>query len=681
MTVTCLAICKARQAPGSRRIAGSGRIGGLQPIGDAGAPPALFSSWFAPVRRRALPFPAFSGGLVEQLEDDVVEPASPAESESHAGEARGAGLAVAAAALLAACGGGGGGGSTPPPGGGPAPTPTPSPTPTPTPAPSPTPTPAPTPTPSPSPPVAKAANDTEAARFLLQAQFSAPDADIDTLKADGYRAWLDAQYAAAPGQTGVAWLDSRGHNSITAEQRYFWPQFGDFMIWNQLLAGPDQMRKRAAFALSQFFVVSLSPIDGFFPPYVIGAYWDVLTANAFGNFRTLLEKITLNAGMGFFLNTKGNLKEDANGRQPDENYAREVMQLFTIGLYELNADGTNRLDSNNQPIETYGQNDITNLARVFTGYDWDYLSNGGTFTDVAWHDYDVPNTRFATNPMSFRAQNHSNLAVSFLGTDIPANTAGPEALRIALDALFNHANTGPFFARQMIQRLVTSNPSPAYVGRVAAAFANNGAGVRGDLRAVWTAILTDDEARAMPAASDTLSGKLREPVVRFVHWARTAGVSSTDGDYEIYDLSGSDVALGQSPLRSPSVFNFFRPGYVPPNTEIATAGRQAPEFQLLNETTTAGYINFMQWVTRGGYNDFKPTYSALLPIAHDVPAVIAWLNLRLTANQLSADSLTVIQNLATAFSVTTASTDTQKLDMLATVAWLMLCTPEYLVQK
>jgi len=233
----------------------------------------------------------------------------------------------------------------------------------------------------------------------------------------------------------------------------------------------------------------------------------------------------------------------------------------------------------------------------------------------------------------------------------------------------------------MIQRLVTSNPSPAYVGRVAAAFANDGAGVRGDLKAVWTAILMDDEARHAPTAADTLSGKLREPVVRFVQWARTVGVSSTNTKFEIYDLSGSDVALGQSALRSPSVFNFFRPGYVPPNTGIATAGKQAPEFQLLNETTTAGYINFMQWVTRGGYNDVKPGYAALVPIAHDVPAVIAWLNLRLAANQLSADSLAVIQGIATAFGVTASSTESQKLDMLATVTWLMMCSPEYLVQK
>ncbi len=241
-----------------------------------------------------------------------------------------AGAAVALSALtLAACGGGGGA-STPPPSGNPGPTP-------------------PAPPPPPPPPPVTTITDAEAARFLLQAQFAATDVDLTAVKTGGYAAYLASNYNAALGQTGVAWLDSRGHNSITAEQRYFWPQFGDFMIWNQLLAGPDQMRKRLAFALSEFFVVSLSPIDGFYPPYVIAAYWDLLTDHAFGNFRTLLERITLNAGMGFFLNTKGNLKEDANGRQPDENYAREVMQLFTIGLYELNADGTPRLDANNQP--------------------------------------------------------------------------------------------------------------------------------------------------------------------------------------------------------------------------------------------------------------------------------------------------------------------------------------------
>jgi uncharacterized protein (DUF1800 family) len=577
-------------------------------------------------------------------------------SEEESNKDLGAAAVALTALALASCGGGGGD-STPPPSGNPGPTPPVTPPPTPV------------------------LNDTESARFLLQAQFSVTDADLAAVKTSGYSPWLNAQYNAALGQTGVAWLDSRGHNSITSEQRYFWPQFGDWMIWNQLLAGPDQMRKRIALALSEFFVVSLSPIDGFYPPYVIAAYWDLLCANCFGNFRALLEKLTLNAGMGFFLNTRGNLKEDSNGRQPDENYAREVMQLFTIGLYELNQDGTLRLDANNLPIETYGQSDITNLARVFTGYDWDYLANGGTFTNVAWHDYDVPNTRFATNQMWFNPAAHSDLAVTFLGTTIPANTPGPEALRLALDRLFNHANVGPFFARQMIQRLVTSNPSAAYVGRVAAAFANNGSGVRGDLKAVWTAILTDAEARGAPAASDTLNGKLREPVVRFVQWARTAGITSSNGAYEIYDLSGSDQFLGQAPLRSPSVFNFFRPGYVPPNTEIATAGKQAPEFQLLNETTTAGYVNFMQWVTRVGYSDVKPSYAYLLTIAHDAAAVVAWLDLRLTANQLSADTLATVRAVVNAFNVTAASPENTKLDMLATACFLILASPEYLVQK
>ncbi len=604
-----------------------------------------------------------TGGLVQ--DDRDVESAQSAPLLESIEDTRAAAFATAAVALaLSACGGGGGGSAAPPPSSG---TPNPPAPPAPPPAP-------------PAGPVAKAANDTEAARFLLQAQFSTTDADITTLKTDGYVSWLNARFNTALGQTGCDWLTQQGYNSITSEQRYFWPQFGDFMIWNQLLAGPDQMRKRIALALSEFFVVSLSPIDGFYPPYVIGAYWDLLCANCFGNFRSLLEKITLNAGMGFFLNTKGNLKEDSSGRQPDENYAREVMQLFTIGLYELNQDGTLRLDASNKPIETYGQSDITNLARVFTGYDWDYLSNGGSFTTVSWHTYPVPSTHFATNPMLFNAGSHSDLAVSFLGANIPANTPGPNALNIALERLFVHPNTGPFFARQMIQRLVTSNPSPAYVGRVAAVFANNGSSVRGDLKAVWTAILTDEEALAAPTPSDTLRGKLREPVVRFVQWARTVGTSST-GAYEIYDLSGSDQFLGQSPLRSPSVFNFFRPGYVPPNTAIATANKQAPEFQLLNETTTAGYINFMTGVIRGGYSDVKPTYAELLPIAHDVPAVIAWLNLRLTANQLSTNTLATLQTALAAMNVTAASSTDQKLNLLAGACLLILSSPEYLVQK
>jgi uncharacterized protein (DUF1800 family) len=283
--------------------------------------------------------------------------------------------------------------------------------------------------------------------------------------------------------------------------------------------------------------------------------------------------------------------------------------------------------------------------------------------------------------MRYIPNNHSSKEVDFLGMKITGTTPGADALHIALDRLFYHDNTGPFFARQMIQRLVTSNPSPAYVQRVATVFGNNGAGIRGDLKAVWTAILTDPEARAMPTPADTLFGKMREPIVRFVQWARTAQVTSNTGDYQIDDLSASDTMLGQSPLRAPSVFNFFRPGYVPPNTAIATAGKQAPEFQLYNESSTAGYINFMQKVTRSGIRDVTPTYTALLPMASDVPAVIDWLNLRLTANQLSSDTLAAIAPVLKGFNITDASSDSARLDMLATASFLVLISPEYLVQK
>jgi hypothetical protein len=185
----------------------------------------------------------------------------------------------------------------------------------------------------------------------------------------------------------------------------------------------------------------------------------------------------------------------------------------------------------------------------------------------------------------------------------------------------------------------------------------------------------------MPTAADTLFGKMREPIVRFVQWARTAEVTSRNGEYEIGDLSAPDTMLGQSPLRSPSVFNFFRPGYVPPNTAIATAGKVAPEFQLHNETSTSGYINFMQRVTRNGVRDVRPTYVTLLPIAHDVPAVLDWLTLRLTANQLSRETSTVIATALRTFKVTASSSASLKLDMLATACFLILISPDYLVQK
>jgi uncharacterized protein (DUF1800 family) len=401
--------------------------------------------------------------------------------------------------------------------------------------------------------------------------------------------------------------------------------------------------------------------------------------------------------MGYYLNTKGNRKEDpATGRMPDENYAREVMQLFTIGLVQLNPDGTEKRDAQGQKIESYTQDDVTNLARVFTGYDFDMSQNVNTFDPVL--NRNIPNTTSVRLPMTLTANRHSTLAATFLGTTVPANTPGAAALSMAMDALFNHPNTAPFFCRQMIQRLVTSNPTPAYVARVAAAFANNGAGVRGDLRAVWSAILLDDEARDGKGLRLALFGRLREPMLRLVQWGRTFGITSARGSWKIGDLSNPATQLGQSPLRSPSVFNFFRPGYVPPSKALVRKLAVAPEFQLVNESTVGGYLNYMQGVIRNGIYvnapdqpnsgsnatngyDITARYTTELVFVADAAALVRRLNLLLCANQLSYETVNLIVNALNATPVTATSTEAVKLNRVAAAVLMVMASAEYLVQK
>ena len=227
---------------------------------------------------------------------------------------------------------------------------------------------------------------------------------------------------------------------------------GDYFAWQQLLASPDGVRKRLALALSEYFVISVTGVGAHWRSQMVAHYWDLLVSRVSGNFRVLLEEVSMNIAMGFYLNTKGNQKEDSSGRQPDENYAREVMQLFTIGLYQLNLDGTPRRDSAGKPLETYTQSDITHLARVFTGYNTDYRQDVNQINpfdmDNGTQISTLNNTRL---PMRFNSFAHSNLAVSFLGTTIAANTPGPTALGIALDTLFNHPNVGPFPCRRVLQ--------------------------------------------------------------------------------------------------------------------------------------------------------------------------------------------------------------------------------------
>lgn len=549
------------------------------------------------------------------------------------------------------------------------------------------------------------ATDVDAVRFLHQAQFGATDQDLAAVRARGYGGWLYDQFTMTPGLSGVGWLDAGGYNQVDLATRFYFDQgLGDRMAWAQLFSRKDTLRTRVALALSEYFVVSITgidSIDSWVVNYGAAAYWDLLCSHAFGNFRALLEAVTLSPAMGGYLGTLKNLKEDpTTGRVPDENFAREVMQLFTIGLYELNADGSERRDAAGQRIETYDLDDVTGLARVFTGYEMDYRDNRPTPVPTTITTFgELTDTQVCRKPMILIAANHSTLETSFLRTTIAAGTDGKAALAIALDTLFSHPNVGPFFVRQMIQRLVTSNPTRAYVKRAAAVFDNNGQGVRGDLQAVFTAILLDEEARDSTLAARNGYGKVREPVVRLVQWAHTFGDYSSRRPWYIWNLSDA-TQLGQSPLRAPSVFNFFRPGYVPPGTQMAKQDATAPEFQIINETTTASYINFMVGIVRygiwvrlseraydvaGNYSEppgesVPAPYAVELPLASTPVALVAHLNLQLAAGRLSAETVQLIANAVAAVKWVKGD-EYMTRNRISVAVILIMASPEYLIQK
>lgn len=572
-------------------------------------------------------------------------------------------LAALASLAAAACGGGGDGGTghAPTPGGSPVAT------------------------------VRRPQNDSEAARFLLQASLSASTGAIAQLRSDGFEPWLDRHMGATNDQSARDFFNGRGYDRIDENRFYNVSAIGDHMIWSQLLNGGNPLRKRMALALSEFFVVSLTGMGITWRSQAMGEYWDILNRHAFGNFRNLLEDITLNPAMGVFLNTRGNRRADPRtGRVPDENFAREIMQLFTIGLFELNPDGTPRLSGGN-PIETYTNADVSGLARVFTGYDFDYA--GITFTPEVGGTRRIPHPDLVRRPMTAdpsrwqtpRATGfHSDEAKTFLGLTIPAGTNAVESLKRALDHLFAHPNVGPFFARQMIQRLVTSNPSPAYVRRVADVFANNGRGQRGDLAAVYKAILLDAEALDPANISNANFGKLREPVLRFVQLIRTFGTSSISGNWQVGDLSDPSRSLGQSPLRSPSVFNFFRPRFFPTGTEIAARNLLAPEFQLVNETSVAGYVNFLERAVQGQTSpvtDLRLSYSDEIAVAADSASLLDRLDLLLTARQLSPATRDAIKSAIDDVPVTTTSSNEDRLRRVQIGVMLILASTDYLIQK
>ncbi len=526
------------------------------------------------------------------------------------------------------------------------------------------PPPGPPPPSPPSPPTPLTADTT--ARFLGQASFGANNAEVDRTLAMGIDAWIDEQIAMPLGTTHLEWMRAQGYESATSSTSRL-PL--DYSIWRKFVSSPDSLRQRMVFALNQIFVVAIEGLGGEFPAFASGYFLDILEANAFGRYRTLLEQVTLSPAMGRYLSMRGSRKADSTGRRPDENYAREILQLFSIGLVQLEPDGTPKV-AEGASLATYGEADVSGLARAFTG--WDFV--GASSTTVA--------TRQIT-PMANIASRHETGEKTFLGLTIPAGTSANESLRLALDHIAAHPNVGPFIGKQLIQRFVSSNPSPAYVARVSAVFDNNGAGVRGDLGATLRAVLTDAEARDAAAARvSTTAGKLREPVIRFVQWARACNVSSASGQWKLGNLSDPATRLGQSPMHSPSVFNFYRPGYVPPGTPIAALGLVAPEFQITTETSVAGYLNFMQSAmssTNGVLgSDALADHTEWLALVDDPAALTARANLLLAAGQLSAVSLNKITTALAAMNNTTA---TERLRRVWAALLLTMAAPEYLVQR
>jgi uncharacterized protein (DUF1800 family) len=484
------------------------------------------------------------------------------------------------------------------------------------------------PPPPPPTPISKA----EAFQFLNQATFGATEAEAGRLIGMRYEAWIDDQFRKLP-SLQLPHLQSLPPPDFMGQLH---PDRVDIWFRNSL-SGDDQLRQRVAFALSEIMVVSqLGALQG--RPFAVADYYDVLARNAFGNYRDLLEEITLHPAMGVYLSMLGNEKPNpALNIRPDENYARELMQLFSIGLVELEIDGTVRLDANDQPIPTYDQDIIEGFAHVFTGWTWALSPVFGSGRVPVSSQY---------TPMEHWPEYHDTGPKQLLnGIVLPAGQTGEQDLSDALDNIFNHPNVGPFIAIRLIQRLTTSNPSPAYVRRVAEVFNNNGAGVRGDLGAVVRAILLDAEAR--PAAASDVDGKLKEPLLRLTQLYRAYNAQSANGGYR--QLGGVSAIFGQGPLQSPSVFNFFSPFFAPPG-EIRNAGLVAPELEIATEYQNTFITNYMLLQTFGlnqANPDLRPNDVYIdiqqeMNVAADIDALIDLVAGKLLGGQVSAPLRTEI---------------------------------------
>ena len=505
----------------------------------------------------------------------------------------------------------------------------------------------------------------EAARFLTQSTFGPTTSLLQQVEQIGFANFLDQQFALGATATlprvdqAVASLPA-GTGPSNAQFQEAW--------WHTIVTAPDQLRQRVAFALSQIMVVSANGNSMRQHPEAMAAYWDLLARDAFGNFRKLLEDVTLNPAMGDFLDMAHNDKPNPRkNTEPNENYGREVMQLFTIGLYRLNPDGSLQLDGNGQPIPTYDQDVVEGYSHVFTGWSW---AQTGTPT---WN-YVPPNYR---QPMMAFADHHDTGPKQLLdGVTLPAGLSQADDLKQALDLLFNHQNTGPFIARRLIQRLVTSNPSPGYIARVAQVFANNGHGVRGDLKAVVQAILLDSEARLSNPGAYAGYGHEREPIVRLANLYRAFNASAPSGKFVV---NNQPFIFGQAPLYSPTVFNFFAPDYSQPGA-IEQAGLFAPEFQITTDTTVITSANKMRSAVYQEPSLSNPDtivldLSSLTTLASNPGSLVDSLNILLMSGQMSAQTRNIVVNAVSQIP------DTNPLERAQTAVHLLVTSPEFVVEK
>jgi uncharacterized protein (DUF1800 family) len=532
-----------------------------------------------------------------------------------------------------------------------------------------------------------------AARFLTQATFGPTEELIDEFmrpEAQGgfggvYEKWIDSQLSPAMSAPSyMEYVNTAGGNFLIG------------LFWRHAKFGPDQLRQRMAFALSQIFVTTVD--RDFFPEAwrygTSASYQDLLKSSAYGRYRDVLQDVSLHPYMGMYLGTLRNQKESADGLIiPDQNYAREVMQLFSIGLYQLNPDGTTKRDAQGQPIPTYNNSDIAGLSRVFTGWGWNHGPGSNTSFNT---DCGLREINCNYMPMKGFNSHHSTLEKTFLGKTIPAGTDIQGSLKQALDHIASHPNVAPFMARRLIQQFVTSNPSREYIGRVSGVFTSTG----GDLGRVIKAILLDPEARDIHYANNTETfGKLREPAIRLANWMRafeltTGNGTPLDGSPVPFHIASKKRELCQYPMSAPSVFNFWRPGYVP-NAAFASRNLVAPEMQVVHEVCVASYLQMMKAVIDGtkdnsstaGISEFgltdgdgvvriKSSYAREVNL--DSTALVARMNELLAAGRMPVD----LQNqIKTAVDSIPPTSDANRLRRVKVATLLTMASPEYLVQK